>query len=496
MSSRIYCLLWGLLVVVGLSAQDSMVEVPSSEWTAPVATDSNNSRVFTEEDYLNWVQRYHPIIRQANLLRREGEAYQLKARGGFDPKIEGGIERKSFDGKNYFTIGETGLKIPSWFGAEFKAGYTWNSGIFLNPEDNLPNAGQAFAGVTWTLGQGLMIDERRAALQQARILLQANEAERQEIVNDLLLDAGKAYWEWVNAYNDWQIQAAALELATVRLDGVRNSFLQGDKPAIDTLESLIQVQNREIATNDVRMIYENSRRVLSNFLWYQNEIPVEVSDLLLPPYYPNISLPSAGLDIGELLSNLQEVHPILQQYRFKLQQLEVDRRLKKEYMKPQVDVEFNFLANGFDFVNPPKDGGEMGNFNALLTENYKAGITVGMPIFRRKARADLELVDLKLLDTNFFLRQKSQEIKNKILNYREQLDNSRQQVGINRIAVNNYERLLEAENEKFRFGESSIFLVNSREQKLVEAQLKLVKLLTVFHKDRLGLIWSAGQLPL
>ena len=104
------------------------------------------------------------------------------------------------------------------------------------------------------------------------------------------------------------------------------------------------------------------------------------------------------------------------------------------------------------------------------------------------------MMDIKLLDTNYKLRQKAQEVKNKVLNYQEQLDNSRQQVGINRSAVKNYQDLLTAENEKFRFGESSIFLLNSREQKLIDAQLKLVKLLSLYQKNRLGLIWSAGQL--
>ncbi|MEM1121304.1 MAG: TolC family protein [Bacteroidota bacterium] len=450
-------------------------------------------KVFSENDYLDWVKQYHPVIQQANLLNRVAYAYQLKARGGFDPKFFGDLEQKSFDGKNYFTIGETGLKVPSWLGAEFKAGYTWNSGIFLNPEANLPAAGQAYVGVKWALGRGLMIDERRAALEQARILQTVNLVERQAIINDLLLDAGKAYWDWVNAFNDLKIYEEALRLATVRLEGVKNSFFLGDKPAIDTLESTIQVQNRQIAVNDARVVYENNRRILSNFLWYQNELPLEVSELLAPPFYEDILLTPSPIDVNEILTNLDEFHPNLREYRLKLQQLEVDRRLGREQLKPQVDVEFNLLADGFDFVNEPKDA-EIGALNSVLTENYKAGVKVGMPIFLRKERADLELIDLKLLDTNFMLRQKRQELQNKIINYQALLDNSRQQVGINQSAVNNYQDLLTAENEKFRYGESSIFLLNSREQKLIEAQLKLVKLLSLYQKNRLGLIWSAGQL--
>lgn len=43
-------------------------------------------------------------------------------------------------------------------------------------------------------------------------------------------------------------------------------------------------------------------------------------------------------------------------------------------MKPQVEVKFNFLADGVDFVNRPKDAEELGGLNSLVTENYKAGI--------------------------------------------------------------------------------------------------------------------------
>jgi len=449
---------------------------------------------FTEQAFLEWVRQYHPIVQQANLLTNIGAAYQLKARGGFDPKIFGTLQQKSFDGKTYFTVGDTGLKIPSWLGAEFKVGYNWTNGVFLDPEQSLPANGQAYAGVKWSLGRGLLIDERRAVLEKAKFLQAANEAERSAIVNDLMLDAGKAYWEWVNAYHNLTIYQEALDLAVIRLEGVRSSFLQGDKPAIDTLESTIQVQNRQIAVNDATIIYENSQRYLSNFLWYQNELPLEISDLLAPPPYRNITLQTVDLNARELVNNLSQNHPVIQQYFFKLKQLEVERRLKKEQLKPQVDVEFNFLANGFDFVNRPKIASDIGTLNAIFTENYKAGIKVGMPIFLRKERANLELTDLKLLDTNYKLRQKTQELKNKLLNYQELLNNSRQQVKLNQVMVTNYQDLLLAENEKFRYGESSIFLLNSREQKLIDARLKLTKLMIVYQKNRLGLVWALGQL--
>ena len=453
----------------------------------------DSTKVFTEQSYLDWVKQYHPIIQRANLLTPIADAYRLKARGGFDPKVEGNIQKKSFDGKNYFTIGETGLKIPTWLGAEVKVGYNWANGIFLNPEENLPSSGQAFVGVTWALGKGLIIDERRAAIQKADLIASTNDATQMEMINNLLLEAGKAYWKWVKSYNEVRIYQQALDLSNVRLRGIRSSFLQGDKPAIDTLESLIQVQNRTMALQEVMVDYDNQSRMLSNFLWYENELPVEISDLLRPPFYEEINLLENDINIEHLINNLSDNHPTLLQYQFKLAQLTIDRQLKKEQLKPKVDLELNLLADGFNFVNEPEDF-ENSSLHSLLTENYKAGVYVSMPIFNRKAKGDLELVDLKVVDTNYQLRQKVQELKNKIINYQSLLLNSKQQVNINQSVVTNYESLLSAENEKFRFGESSIFLLNSREQKLISAQLKLVKLITVYRANRLALVWATGRL--
>jgi len=54
--------------------------------------------------------------------------------------------------------------------------------------------------------------------------------------------------------------------------------------------------------------------------------------------------------------------------------------------------------------------------------------------------------------------------------------------------------LLEGEREKFKNGESSLFLINSREIMAIDAELTLIKLQTTYEKDRLGIYWAAGML--
>jgi outer membrane protein TolC len=53
---------------------------------------------------------------------------------------------------------------------------------------------------------------------------------------------------------------------------------------------------------------------------------------------------------------------------------------------------------------------------------------------------------------------------------------------------------LKAEEVKFSIGESSMFLVNARENKLLETQQKMNELKTKFFKSLIGLAWATGQL--
>ena len=452
----------------------------------------DTSKVFDLDTYLSWVRAYHPVARQANLLQAQAEAEQLYARGEFDPKFYGNYDRKSFDGKDYYTIGETGLSIPTWYGIDFKVSYNWTDGIFLNPEEELPAAGQAIAGVEIPLAQGLLFDMRRAQVKQANLLQTINEATRRQILNDLLLDAIESYWNWSYAYYQMQVIENALLFAQQRFEITRESYFQGFKPAIDTIESLIQVQIRQIELNDAHIAYRNSTLQLSNFLWYEQLIPLEVTPQLRPGSLTFTPIPDIQQQLELLQANLDILHPDLIVLSLKQEQLAIKERLKLEYLKPKVTLKYNFLADGIDFFEEANNG--RSEFGALWLENYKFGINASFPLWMRAARGDLQLVRLEITDNQFKIRQKNLEINNKIEALSQELATTFQQVDTYQAVVANYQRLLDAENEKFRIGESSIFLLNTREQKLIEAQLKLLKLKATYRKLEGKLQWAGGRL--
>lgn len=447
----------------------------------------------SQEAYFDWIVRHHPLAMRAELIKEEAEAVMRKARGGFDPKLEGDWDQKFFDGKSYYHLAQGGFKIPTWYGLEVGAEYGWTDGIFLNPERNLPAVGQAAFGVTANVLQGLVIDKRRADLQKAKIFQQASVVERRQGLNDLLMAAGDSYWAWTLVYNELLVYEQAYEFSLEQFRGIRESFVQGDKAAVDTLESWIQVQDWENQLADAELKYRKATLELSNFLWLNKEVPLEVNERVTPLLLESLNVLTPSREAVQIsLDNLGSTQPALQLYQYKIASLDVDRRLKQDKLKPVLQLKYYLLGNGLDFTPDENGNGNGLGLGELFGENYKVGATFRFPLFLRKERGDLELARLKIRDNSLQLQQKQLEWGNKVESYFAELENMSGQIDRLDSMVGNYRSLLQAELIKFDIGESSIFLLNRRQVKLLEAQLKLAKVRSMWHKAQLGFDWASG----
>jgi outer membrane protein TolC len=437
------------------------------------------------------VLSHHPLSQQADLQRDYARSALLRARGGFDPKAWAGHSGKSFNGKTYFQYSEAGLKLPTWAGLEIKSTYNLASGNFLNSENALPDAGQASVGFTWSLGQGLLFDQRRADLQMARVGLEGGEAERRRVRNDLMLEAAKTYWTWNYADNAVGIVADALQQATIRHEALRQSFLQGERAAVDTLETFIQWQTRQVELQFARLDAQNAAIAVANFLWNPDDNQAADPEQLPPaPRLLTVALETlAPTETSAMLQVALSQHPELRLYQVKLRELGIEQRLKNEKRKPVLDVQYNLLGSGWQFFPTATAEGP-----AVLANDVKWGVEASFPLLNRKARGDWQITRIKIEQTQLEVRNKQQQIEAKVLQYANELDNLRAQTTLFRDMTENYRRLLDAENERFLIGESSVFLINTREQRWLDAQLKYLKLLSELRKAEAGLRWAAGQL--
>ncbi len=421
------------------------------------------SEDLSENEFLKLVLNNHPLARQAQNLREMGEFAVLEARGGFDPFLFSENKQKFYDATNYYLYSNSGLTLPTRTGISFQAGYDYTEGEYLSRESTLPPNGLWYAGVTVPVLQGMFIDERRAALQQSFVERQNFENEARLLLNDILLNASKNYWQWVQYKNQKMVIEKSIALAQDNLQNFIIAYEQGDKPAIDTLEASIQLQNLSIQNQELSNDLEVARLNLFTFLWEENQQPLAETDLVPTPVN---SVSNFYVDsLSSTLPLFIQEHPVIRTYELKMQNLRIKNRLLREKMKPKLDLKYNILQNPDDDIREVRG-----------LDNYNWGLKFSVPLLLRSERGALRMNELKVENNNYQVEQKRLEILNKAKQYENTFLNITGQLESYQKVVTQYEQLLKAELRKFEVGESSIFLINSRQMSLVNAQLKYIEL--------------------
>ncbi len=440
--------------------------------------------VLNFKEYLGYVKKYHPIAKQANLNLGIGQASLMKARGGFDPKIEIDYGRKEFKGADYYERLNATFKIPTWYGIELKGTFEENTGDFLNPEEIVPNDGLYSAGVSMSVGQGLWINERMATLKQAKYFRDQSRADRDIMVNQILFEASLAYFDWLQAYKEVSIFQGFLRNADIRFQGIKRSAEAGDVATIDSVEAKIAMQNRALSLEQAKVKLMNRTLELSNFLWLGDNIPIELQPNVMPDINIEGDIDSSFEILGKPLDSFTfENHPKLKSLGYKISGLRVEKNLKANKLLPKIDIEYNFLTATPEFIN---------SFEA---QEYKGGVSFRLPLFLRKERGDLKLAKLKLQDAEFDVDNERIQLKNKIIAIYSELESFETQNPLIDEIVANYHTLLAAEERKFSFGESSLFLINSRESKLIDAELKQIEVRNKFFRTKAKLFNSLAINP-
>lgn len=424
---------------------------------------------FTYNEFLGYVKKFHPLVKIANLELNRAQANLMMARGGFDPKIEVDFDKKQFKDRDYYSILNSSFKIPTWYGIELKAGFDNNEGIYLNPENTVPNQGLTSFGVSIPLGQGLFINQRMADLRKAKFQIQLSNADRKLQAIQVLYDASVAYFNWKKNFDEVKLYQNYSSNAQIRFKGIQSLIEQGDKPAIDSTEAGIIVKNRLLNLEDSNLKLTKSKLELSNFIWLENNLPLELSDALIPEEKLELTIQET-LRTNDLLNQDFSItnHPKINALQNKIDILTVEQKLKANLLLPKIDVGYSYLS-------------EPSYIDNYQFKDYKVGLNFSFPLFLRKERGNLKLAKLKVQETIFALDLEKVQLTNKINAQKIEIASlTKQQTIINDLVKDN-STMLNSEERLFSFGESSMFLINSRENNLVSAQLSQIALENRFY---------------
>lgn len=440
---------------------------------------AQDSLKLSHQEFLNIVKNYHPLALKYQLQNKIANAEITKARGNFDPVLAGKLGEKNIDGTKYYEQKNVELGIPTWYGIDITGSYNYLDGEKLNNSET--KGGLYQFGVTIPLAKNLLYDKRRAMLDQAKFGLKMTEAEQIVLTNELLLDAENTYWDWVKNYEIYKLQKSAVEINRKRLELTKKTYEFGERPAIDTVEAASQLQSFELQERNAYLNFVKSTQELQMFLWKDKQDLYEIAQLVFPS--SSLDEHSGYSDYEFLVQNVQsrqvQNHASLEYYLQKQNILESERRLKWQSFLPKIDFTYNF----FNKENYKSD------FLPLFDNNFQYGLKLEIPIFQRQARADYEIAKLKISQNQQDSQLKLREVNTKIETYKYEVTNYFSQIDISAKNLNNYKRLLNAEETRFGNGESSLFLINSRENKLLDAREKNIELKAKFLKSYNKLKW-------
>jgi outer membrane protein TolC len=446
----------------------------------------DNKLTLSLDEMLEIVRNNHPVVRQANIKIELSEAEILKSKSGFEPSLNAGYGEKTFGESNYYNDFSSGLSIPTWFGIEVYAGINDLTGEKINPTSTFNESN--YIGASIPLLKNLLMDERRATLKQSKLYNEMSEVERQVIINDLLMEVIDVYYNWAKFHELNSVLSDNLNYSEKRMDFIRQSFNNGEYAEIDTVEAFTQLQTFQIRKKEVELELIKSLFQLSSFSWKENNIPYEFPLNLQPEFkLQNNDLEAKfNLILENLITDVAN-HPELKKYDLKQDVLTIDKQLKQQSLLPKLDVYYNYLGKGYDVRK------SLTNHNYFVND-YQYGLKFELPLLLMKGRADYKIAKLKLEQNTLDLNQKQYQLNLKVKSYYNEYSNLKSQLDLQTNMYSNYKRLVEAEEQKLLNGESSMFMINSRQMKALDALEKLVKLQAKYNKTIYAVIWSTGKL--
>ena len=433
-------------------------------------------------DFMDGIIKNNPLAKRAN-NEKEYANYQLKAaRGNYDPIISGNYDQKQFNGTNYFTTLSSEIKQPIFTNQYVKAGYDYGIGPNVNPESYTSKQGLPYLGLEMGLLQGLVIDKRRAEVLKSKAYIHYYTAEQKIQLNNLLYESSQRYFEWLFSAKQIMLNNYFMDAARKRLDGIEALAAIGERATVDTVEAAIFYQTRLLDLQNALIENQKSTNDLSGFIW-QNNSPSSLKNSFLINDSLEIYYTKAKAVLTEILYSNNIQNPIISKYNAYQKVIDTEVRLKREMIKPVLNVKYNFLSNSSAAINP-----------VFSNNNYKWGLNMSFPLLLRNPTNEYRMAKVLSENNTLELQNKTNELNFKVNALQQTISILAQQL-LNAERLVNYSKiLLDAEKLKFQNGESSVFMINTRENKLLETELKLAEYTLKFIKTVLNIIYLNGNL--
>jgi outer membrane protein TolC len=325
-----------------------------------------------------------------------------------------------------------------------------------------------------------MFDKRRADVMKAKHYADFFNAEQNVQYNELMFAAANLYIDALFTKKIMHLYSYFAHLADQRLRGISQLAVVGERPSVDTIEAAIFLQGRLLdkQSGEIELIKKlNELSILNPPSAAVAVSEINISDSL------DLVYSKAVATIQQTIANELSTNPVIASYMAKQRVLETEKRLKRELIKPKLDLQYNFLGNS-----------NGASYLAFNTNNYKYGAFFSFPLFFRKPLNEYKMAVLEAQNNELETANKRNQVHFKRKYILEAIKVTLGQIANAERASAHSKLLVEAERLKFTNGESSLFLLNSREGKWLETELKLAEYKLKFVRHFVELTYVNGDL--
>lgn len=423
----------------------------------------------TQEDVVSSSLKHFPKVIES-FQQLEMEKHKTKSlRGTFDGSIKGESDARTsgfYDGDIY----KLSLEKPMPFlNSKVYGGVRQGFGEFpvYEGKSETLDRGEQFFGVSMSLLRNSLIDMNRYNIRYQ----EQNQKQSEININSVKLNvqtmALKAYWAWYVKGHELNVYKDILDIAEVRMKQIKRRIRAGDLARIYATENNQYILARKAQLTQINMEFKEASFYLSLFYRDKKGLPIEPTNQnVLQLHGKPLSTVSNYIKIYQKAvdSNLD-----LKKLSSKEKQANLDVDLGTNQLLPKLDLKYEWS----------EDRG-MGS-NTLAGDENRVMLTLEIPFQFRKGQGKRRLGKVKIQNIQLKRRWTREKIKVKVKSLMTKINSFADIYSMTTEQVSLAEKLAKAERRKFSQGASDLILVNLREEKLAEVQVKNLSSLLKYH---------------
>ena len=420
---------------------------------------SQVNATLTLMDVLHSVRLHYPQIKIAHLEINKTHGEYIRSLGKFDPSFNFNTASQPVGGyiNNY---GNTEINLPTFYnGVKFFGGYRNGNGNWpIYYQNYLTNSGGEYrAGLSLPLLRDRLIDKERTGLltQAETMRMKQQDAALTEV--KVYQEAIKAYWQWVQAGFQVSTFEQLKTLAEKRQQAIVTQAHQGDLALLAISENLQQIVQREQLVNQGTMMFEQAAINLSLYYRDQTGHPLIPSSRALPLHALEKTTP-AKTGFAQLRQ-----HPAVKKLDNYANIIKLKKNLAENELLPNLDATaYTFKQNG------------TGGYPLLVPQAAMVGVLFKFPLLQREAKGKVISARNELQQINTEKKFVLDQLKNDLTNLFIGIKIYHQQVILLQQELDLALKVQDGETKKFHEGDSTLFLVNQREQTTTQVQLNWI----------------------